>query len=127
MFMNNKSIFVIEDYDIDFEIIKKEMEENGILNEVLRFKTAEEAIKELEKKEKPSIILLDIILPEMNGIDFLKTAKKEKLLEGIKVIVLTKKEEDKNRIDSFNLGAVGYMNKPFDINDFINIVRSNGE
>jgi DNA-binding response OmpR family regulator len=67
------------------------------------------------------------MLPEMNGIDFLKAVKKEKLLEGIKVIVLTKKEEDKNRIDSFNLGAVGYMNKPFDINDFINIVRSNGE
>lgn len=125
--MNNKSIFVIEDYDIDYEIIKKEMEENGIINEIKRFKNAEDAIKELEKKEKPSIILLDIILPEMNGIDFLKAAKKEKLLEGIKVIVLTKKEEDKNRIDSFNLGAVGYMNKPFDINDFINIVRSNGE
>ncbi|SDC35756.1 response regulator [Geotoga petraea] len=125
--MNNKSIFVIEDYDIDYEIIKKEMEENGIINEIKRFKNAEDAIKELEKKEKPSIILLDIMLPEMNGIDFLKAVKKEKLLEGIKVIVLTKKEEDKNRIDSFNLGAVGYMNKPFDINDFINIVRSNGE
>ncbi|TGG88771.1 response regulator [Geotoga petraea] len=125
--MNNKSIFVIEDYDIDYEIIKKEMEENGIINEIKRFKNAEDAIKELEKKEKPSIILLDIMLPEMNGIDFLKAVKKEKLLEGIKVIVLTKKEEDKNRIDSFKLGAVGYMNKPFDIYDFISIVRSNAK
>jgi DNA-binding response OmpR family regulator len=125
--MRNKSIFVIEDYDVDYEIIKKEMEENGILNEVIRFKTAEDAIENLEKGNKPSIILLDIILPKMDGIDFLKTVKEKNLLEGVKVIVLTKKEEDKNRIDSFNLGAVGYMNKPFDIYDFISIVRSNAK
>jgi DNA-binding response OmpR family regulator len=125
--MRNKSIFVIEDYDVDYEIIKKEMEENGILNEVIRFKTAEDAIENLEKGNKPSIILLDIILPKMDGIDFLKTVKEKNLLEGVKVIVLTKKEEDKKRIDSFNLGAVGYMNKPFDIYDFISIVRSNAK
>jgi DNA-binding response OmpR family regulator len=125
--MKNKSIFVIEDYDVDYEIIKKELEENGILNEIIRFKNAEDAIENLEKGNKPSIILLDIILPEMNGIDFLKTVKEKNLLEGVKVIVLTKKEEDKNRIDSFNLGAVGYMNKPFDIYDFISIVRSNAK
>jgi CheY-like chemotaxis protein len=125
--MKNKSIFVIEDYDVDYEIIKKELEENGILNEIIRFKNAEDAIENLEKGNKPSIILLDIILPEMNGIDFLKTVKEKNLLEGVKVIVLTKKEEDKNRIDSFNLGAVGYMNKPFDIYDFISIVKSNAK
>jgi DNA-binding response OmpR family regulator len=125
--MKNKSIFVIEDYDVDYEIIKKELKENGILNEIIRFKNAEDVIENLEKGNKPSIILLDIILPEMNGIDFLKTVKEKNLLEGVKVIVLTKKEEDKNRIDSFNLGAVGYMNKPFDIYDFISIVKSNAK
>jgi DNA-binding response OmpR family regulator len=125
--MKNKSIFVIEDYDVDYEIIKKELKENGILNEIIRFKNAEDVIENLEKGNKPSIILLDIILPKMDGIDFLKTVKEKNLLEGVKVIVLTKKEEDKNRIDSFNLGAVGYMNKPFDIYDFISIVRSNAK
>jgi DNA-binding response OmpR family regulator len=125
--MSDNTIFIIEDYDIDYEIIKKEMEENGILNEIKRFKTAEKAVEKLEKGEKPSIILLDIMLPEMDGFGFLKIAKEKNFLEGVRVIVLTKKEEDKNRIDSFNLGAVGYMNKPFDIYDFISIVRSNAK
>jgi len=125
--MKNKSIFVIEDYDIDFEIIKKEMEENGILNEIIRFKNAEDALEKLKSEEHPSIIILDIMLPKMNGMEFLQTAKEKDLLNNSKVIVLTQREEDKNRIDSFNLGAVGYMNKPFDIYDFISIVRSNAE
>jgi len=123
----NKKIYIIEDYDLDFEIIKKEIEENNIMNKVIRFENAEEALEKLESEEQPSIIILDIMLPKMNGIEFLKTAKEKKLLKNSKVIVLTQKEEDKNRIDSFNLGAVGYMNKPFDIYDFISIVRSNAE
>lgn len=125
--MNTKPIYIIEDYDIDYEIIKKEMKENDILNEIIRFKNAEDALKHLREKEEDCIILLDILLPKMNGFEFLEMAKKDKLLNNSKVIVLTKKEEDKNRIDSFNLGAVGYMKKPFNILEFINILRSNAK
>ncbi|MGM0640929.1 MAG: response regulator [Thermotogota bacterium] len=121
----NKPIYIIEDYDLDFEIIKKEMKENNVMNKIVRFKNAEDALQDLKGGGEPSIILLDIMLPEMTGIEFLKNAKEKNLLKKIKVIVLTQNEEDKNRIDSFNLGAVGYMEKPFDIYDFRSILRSN--
>ncbi|MDN5343003.1 response regulator [Oceanotoga sp. DSM 15011] len=125
--MKIKPLIVVEDYDIDYEIIKETIEESGINNPLIRFKNGLEIMNYLkdENFEKPVAILLDLYMPEMDGFEFLKSAKEEKLLKNIKIIVLTAKNTDKTRIESYKLGVNGYLEKPFDVFDFLQIIRSN--
>ena len=72
----------------------------------------------------PCIILLDLNLPRMNGIEFLKIIKQDDGLKRIPVVVLTTSEEEQDKIDSFNLGVAGYMLKPPDYKHFVEVVRT---
>ena len=74
--------------------------------------------------EKPGIILLDLNMPKMNGIDFLKIAKQDPALKRIPVIVLTTSKDERDRVDSFNLGVAGYMLKPVDYIQFVEVVKA---
>ena len=74
--------------------------------------------------EAPCIILLDLNLPRMNGIEFLQIIKQDDGLKRIPVVVLTTSEEEQDKIDSFNLGVAGYMLKPPDYKQFVEVVRT---
>ena len=60
----------------------------------------------------------------MNGIEFLKIAKKDESLKKIPVVVLTTSKEDQDKVDSFNLGVAGYMVKPVDYRKFVEVVKT---
>ena len=76
------------------------------------------------ENEKPGIILLDLNMPKMNGVEFLKIAKKDDNLKKIPVVVLTTSKEEQDKVDSFNLGVAGYMVKPVDYRKFVEVVKT---
>ena len=122
----NKPILLAEDDMVDAMTVKRCFEEIHITNPLIIVENGEEALEYLRDKNntKPAIILLDLNMPKMNGIEFLKIAKKDDELKRIPVVVFTTSKEEQDRIESFNLGVSGYMIKPVDYVQFLEIIRT---
>jgi len=90
----------------------------------MRSVNGEEAMKYLTNpdNEKPFVILLDLNMPKMNGMEFLKVIKAHPELKTIPIIVLTTSREKRDILESFELGAAGYMVKPVDYSKFVEIL-----
>ena len=73
---------------------------------------------------KPCLILLDLNMPIMGGIEFLQIAKKDAVLKGIPVVVLTTSGEQEDKVESFQLGVAGYMRKPVEYPSFVEMIRT---
>lgn len=123
--MSRFKILLVEDDKVDVMAIKRVLKEAGISNSLDVANDGEESLKFLKnsENEKPDIILLDLNMPVMNGIEFLKIVKQEDSLKEIPVVVLTVSREDQDMVDSLNLGVAGYLNKPVDGKDFSDITR----
>lgn len=122
---NNKPILLVEDDRVDVMTVKRALREINVTNELQITSNGEEALEHLRNgHEKPCIILLDLNMPKMNGIDFLKTRKAEESLLSIPVVVLTTSRDEHDRIDSFNLCIAGYMVKPVDYVQFVETMRT---
>ncbi len=123
---NMKTILLVEDDKVDVMTVKRACRDLKLTNPLIVSGNGEEALEYLHNpaNERPCIILLDLNMPKMNGLEFLAVAKKNDALKSIPVIVLTTSHEDQDRIDSFNLGVAGYMLKPVDYQQFINVVRT---
>ncbi len=126
MMKSNKPILLIEDDRVDAMTVKRSLKEINIANKVNIASNGEEALKLLKdpQTELPCIILLDLNMPKMNGIEFLGIAKSDDRLRRIPVVVLTTSGEEQDRIDSFNLGIAGYMIKPVDYQQFVDVVKT---
>lgn len=126
---SNKPILLVEDDRVDAMTVKRALKEIKITNQLIVRKNGEEALEYLHDiwNEKPAIILLDLNMPKMNGIEFLKIAKgneSEDSIKKIPVVVLTTSHEEWDRVESFILGVAGYMVKPVDYKQFVDIVRA---
>jgi CheY-like chemotaxis protein len=125
--LNNPfSILLVEDDVVDVMSVRRalrELNSNHVLNVA---GNGEEALVYLRNPQNslPGIILLDINMPRMNGLDFLKILKADDRLRRIPVVVLTTSKEEKDRLESFNLSAAGYMVKPVDYAGFVEVVRT---
>lgn len=122
---SKKPILLIEDDLIDRMTVERALKEIRVTNRLDFVGNGEEALDFLRDptNEKPGIILLDLNMPKMNGIDFLKIAKQDPALKRIPVIVLTTSKDERDRVDSFNLGVAGYMIKPVDYMQFVEVVK----
>jgi len=123
---NNKSILLVEDDQVDAMTVKRALKELNITNELFITGNGEEALEFLRDKdnESPCIILLDLNMPKMNGIEFLKIAKQDDSLRRIPVIVLTTSKDEQDKFDSFNLSVAGYMIKPVDYKQFVETMKA---
>jgi len=123
---SDKSILLVEDDRVDVMTVKRALKEIRVTNKVNIVQNGEEALNFLRdpNTELPAIILLDINMPKMNGIEFLKEAKNDDVLKRIPTIVLTTSRDDCDRLESFNLGAAGYMIKPVDYLQFVDVMRA---
>ena len=121
-----KSILLVEDDQVDVMTVKRALKEIHVTNPVVNLENGEEALKYLRdpKSEKPCIILLDLNMPIMNGIEFLQVAKQDAQLRRIPVVVLTTSEEQQDKVNSFDLGVAGYMAKPVDYRQFVEVMRT---
>jgi len=110
--MNSRqTIMIVDDTEMNIAILVEALQDDY---EVIVAINGLDAIK-LLKDQKPDLILLDIIMPEMDGYDVLKTIKKNSELEHIPVILLSAITDSGSKTKGFSLGAVDYVTKPFEI------------
>jgi CheY-like chemotaxis protein len=122
----NKPILLVEDDQVDMMTVIHALKEIHVINPLVPVENGEDALNYLqdENNDKPWIILLDLNMPIMNGIEFLEAIKDDEKLMRIPVVVLTTSTEQQDRLNSFNLGAVGYMSKPVDYQKFVEVMRA---
>lgn len=122
----DKPILLVEDDRVDVLTVKRALKEINVTNPVVNPENGEEALKYLRDpgNARPCIILLDLNMPIMNGIEFLQAVKNDILLKRIPVVVLTTSKEEQDKISSFDLGVAGYMAKPVDYRHFVEVMRT---
>ena len=123
---SSRPILLVEDDQIDVMTIKRALKEIKVNNEIINARNGEEALAYLrdESKETPCLLLLDLNMPRMNGIEFLRAAREEKLLQNTPAVVLTTSKEDQDRTETFKLCVAGYMIKPVDYAQFVEVVKT---
>jgi len=106
--------------------VKRALKELKVTNQLVCTINGEEALEYLrnQSNRKPCVILLDLNMPKMNGIEFLRIAKVDKALKKIPVVVLTTSKEEQDVVESFNLGVAGYIVKPTDYKKFVEAIRA---
>ncbi len=126
MKITNKPILLVEDDKVDTMTVIRALKEIHVTNPLVHLENGEEAVNYLREpaSEKPCIILLDLNMPIMNGIEFLQVVKNDGQLKRIPVVVLTTSEEQQDKVNSFNMGVAGYMAKPVDYRQFVEVMRS---
>jgi CheY-like chemotaxis protein len=124
----NKSdpILLVEDDCVEILNVKRGLKEIQAENPLFTAANGEAALEFLQcsQNPKPALILLDLNMPRMNGLEFLQVLKNDPTFRIIPVIVLTTSREDQDRSSSFDLNAAGYMVKPLNYNDFVEMLHS---
>jgi CheY-like chemotaxis protein len=123
---NSKPILLIEDDDVDVMTVKRALKDLKVTNELVPIGDGEEAIEYLKRESavKPCIVLLDLNMPKMDGTEFLKIVKADNALKKIPVVILTTSSSDRDVIESFELGAAGYMVKSIDYEKFVETIQT---
>ena len=134
MLKSTTNILLIEDNPDDVELTLYAFKKNNIANPVEVVRDGQEALDYLFYKGKysnsthplPGLILLDLKLPKVDGIEILKKVKHDRRLKLIPVIVITSSEEDRDVIESYDLGVNSYIRKPVDFDQFVETVKNIG-
>ncbi len=128
---NKISILLVEDDEVDVMNIQRAFKKNHITNPVHVAGNGLEALAKLrgvEGQEKlnptPKIVLLDINMPKMNGIEFLTKLRADSELRAISVFVLTTSDEEKDRVAAYNMNVAGYILKPVEPGKFMEAVKA---
>ena len=122
----HKPILLIEDDQVDAMIVERALKEIRVSNPLDMACNGEEALDYLRdpEKENPCIMLLDLNMPKMNGVEFLREVKSDDSLKKIPILVLTTSREVGDRKDTFSNGVAGYMIKPVEYKDFVEVIKT---
>jgi two-component system response regulator len=128
------TILLVEDNPDDVELTIHALKKNNIVNPVEIVRDGQEALDYLFYTGKysnsthllPGIILLDLKLPKVDGIDILRKIKGDRRRKIIPVVVLTSSREERDLVESYDLGVNSYIRKPVDFNQFLETVKSIG-
>jgi CheY-like chemotaxis protein len=127
-------ILMVEDDPKDVELSMTALEEYNLANEVVVARNGEEALDYLycrgsfsqRTEGNPAVILLDLKLPKIDGLEVLKQVKSDEKLKLIPVVVLTSSKEEKDMVASYKHGVNAYVVKPVDFHEFVNAIRELG-
>jgi CheY-like chemotaxis protein len=127
-------ILLVEDSPHDAEMTMEALSEHNLVNEVAWVKDGEEALDFLYHRgayvgragNNPAVILLDLKLPKVDGLEVLQTIKKDDKLKSIPVVVLTSSREESDLVTSYQLGVNAYVVKPVNFPDFMQAVKELG-
>jgi CheY-like chemotaxis protein len=127
-------ILLVEDDPNDVELTLTALTENNLVNKVVSVRDGEEALDYLYQRGKyearpdgiPIVILLDLKMPKVDGLEVLRQIKDDPKLNLIPVVVLTSSSMDKDLVESYKLGANAYVVKPVDFYNFIEAVKKLG-
>ena len=121
------NILLVEDDQVDVMNVKRAFEKNRILNPLQVASDGIEALDMLRKGAVPSgrrIILLDLNMPRMNGIEFLRELRTDPELRLIPVVVLTTSNDERDRVEAYNLNVAGYLLKPVTFVNFVELMAA---
>jgi CheY-like chemotaxis protein len=123
---NSKQVLLVEDDKVDTLTVKRALKDLKVTNELVCTTNGEEALEYLIEpgNKKPCVILLDLNMPRMNGIEFLKIAKADNTLKKIPIVVLTTSQDEQDIVESFKLSVAGYMLKSVDYQKFVETIRA---
>ena len=123
---NTKTVLLVEDDTIDAMTVRRAFRDLKLSNTLTHRINGEEALEYLRGPDvgMPCVILLDLNMPRMNGIEFLKVIKQDDRLKSIPVIVLTTSNEECDVVESFRSCVAGYIVKPVDYKKFVEAIRT---
>lgn len=132
--MNDTFILLVEDNADDEALALRAFKKNNIANEIIVARDGQEALDCLFSKGKyesrggilPKVILLDLKLPKIDGLEVLKRLRDDPRTRLLPVVVMTSSKEEQDVIRSYSLGANSYVRKPVDFNQFLEAVRQLG-
>ena len=129
-----RTILLAEDNPKDVELTLEALAEHNLANHVIVVRDGVEAMEylqcqgkhKLRKPELPAVLLLDIKMPRMDGIEVLRAVRNDPGLKILPVVMLTSSREEQDLIKSYELGVNAYVVKPVDFKDFIRAVKEIG-
>ncbi|ELS31912.1 MULTISPECIES: response regulator [Pseudanabaena] len=122
-----RPIILVEDNPDDERLTIRALRRGSIANEILVARNGEEALAMvLSSNPLPSVVLLDLKLPKIDGLEVLRQIRANERTHLLPVVVLTSSSEESDIINSYNLGANSYVRKPVEIEKFIEAVRQLG-
>ena len=127
-------ILMVEDDPKDVELTLTALEDYHLANEVVVVRDGEEALDYLTCRNayatrstgNPAVMLLDLKLPKVDGLEVLRQVKSDENLKLIPVVVLTSSHEEKDLVTSYRLGVNAYVVKPVDFHQFVNAIKELG-
>jgi two-component system, response regulator len=133
--MKDRFILLVEDNPDDEELTLMGLKNSGMLNEIVVVRDGKEALQFLHAEGQykdrdpaliPAVILLDLNLPKLNGLEVLKQLRANPLTDCIPVVILTSSSEEEDMVNSYDLGANSFVRKPVDFKRFADAVRQIG-
>jgi CheY-like chemotaxis protein len=116
------NILLVEDDSIDFKAFVRAMEKLKIGNPVVHAKDGVEGLEKLQTMPRPNLVILDINMPRMNGLEMLRRIREDAMLRDTIVFVLTTSNDDEDKFEAYNLNVAGYMLKSDMGNSFVRAV-----
>lgn len=129
-----KRMLLAEDNEHDVELTLDALSENRLANEVVVVRDGAEALDYLYRRGRyqqreegnPVVVLLDLKMPKVDGLEVLRRIKQDDALRQIPVVMLTSSREENDLVESYRLGANAYVVKPVEFNRFVEAVRELG-
>jgi len=134
-YLNEVEILLVEDNPNDAELTMRALKKHNLANRVVLITDGEEALdfifargayKNRKVENHPKVILLDLKLPKVDGLEVLRACKSDPRTKIIPVVVLTSSKEERDLVESYRLGANSYITKPVDFDKFVESVSELG-
>jgi CheY-like chemotaxis protein len=120
-------ILLVEDDDVDVMNVRRAFQRNNITNPIHVASNGLEALQLLRGGQVPAdrrLILLDLNMPKMNGIEFLRELRADPQLAHVPVVVLTTSNDERDKVDAYNLNVAGYLLKPVTFRNFVDLMAA---
>lgn len=133
--MEQKTILLVEDNPDDVALTLRALKKNNIANQVVVASDGAEALDYLfgtgkhsgrDLGEKPAVVLLDLKLPKVDGLEILRRLRADERTKLLRVVILTSSKEEQDLMNGYKLGANSYVRKPVDFVKFVDAVRQLG-
>jgi CheY-like chemotaxis protein len=125
-----RPILLVEDNPMDLDLTLQALEGNGVANPIVACRDGEEALEYMEKHRSPSdlqvpiVVLLDLRLPKVDGIEVLRQARRDPVWRQVPIVVMTTSRENRDVETAYELGVNSYIVKPVDFLTFTEVVKS---